>query len=194
MSLATLLLFCLFLFACVGLTGRTAWRLRVQEGAIAAFALVLLALSAFPVALSDDISLSCASLLLFATALRLCRGVPDIVEALLCAVPAGALGWCLYSLVPFYEAGALLAVPAALIPRLLLRRKRTALLAAVTAPLVFGLCRTLEDWYLFDWRALALGGGVQFDAQIAALFLLALLWYLPVRRRVAVPPRPREAA
>lgn len=173
MSLATLLLFCLFLFACVGLTGRTAWRLRVQEGAIAAFALVLLALSAFPIALSDDISLSCASLLLFATALRLCRGVPDIVEALLCAVPAGALGWCLYSLVPFYEAGALLAVPAAL---------------------VFGLCRTLEDWYLFDWRALALGGGVQFDAQIAALFLLALLWYLPVRRRVAVPPRPREAA
>ena len=73
MSLAALLLFCLFLFACVGLTRRTAWRLRVQEGAIAACALLLLALSAFPLALSDAVSVSPASLLLLLIGLYLCR-------------------------------------------------------------------------------------------------------------------------
>lgn len=186
--------FCLFLFACVGLTRRTAWRLRVQEGAIAACALLLLALSAFPLALSDAVSVSPASLLLLLIGLYLCRGWPDIAEALLIAVLSGALGWCLYSLIPAYEAGALIALPAALVPRLLLRRRRTALLCAVAAPLVFGLCRALEDWYLFDWRMLELGGGVQLDAQVAALFLLALLWYVPSRRRTAVQGRPRTAA
>ena len=194
MSLAALLLFCLFLFACVGLTRRTAWRLRVQEVAIAACALLLLALSAFPLALSDAVSVSPASLLLLLIGLYLCRGWPDIAEALLIAVLSGVLGWCLYSLIPAYEAGALIALPAALVPRLLLRRRRTALLCAVAAPLVFGLCRALEDWYLFDWRMLELGGGVQLDAQVAALFLLALLWYVPSRRRTAVQGRPRTAA
>ena len=173
MSLAALLLFCLFLFACVGLTRRTAWRLRVQEGAIAACALLLLALSAFPLALSDAVSVSPASLLLLLIGLYLCRGWPDIAEALLIAVLSGVLGWCLYSLIPAYEAGALIALPAAL---------------------VFGLCRALEDWYLFDWRMLELGGGVQLDAQVAALFLLALLWYVPSRRRTAIQGRPRTAA
>ena len=139
-------------------------------------------------------SVSPASLLLLLIGLYLCRGWPDIAEALLIAVLSGVLGWCLYSLIPAYEAGALIALPAALVPRLLLRRRRTTLLCAVAAPLVFGLCRALEDWYLFDWRMLELGGGVQLDAQVAALFLLALLWYVPSRRRTAVQGRPRTAA
>ena len=56
MRLSTLLLLCLFLFCCTHLTERTAWRLRVQEGSIAALSLLLLALSAFPVQLSASVS------------------------------------------------------------------------------------------------------------------------------------------
>lgn len=183
MRLSTLLLLCLFLFCCTHLTERTAWRLRVQEGSIAALSLLLLALSAFPVQLSASVSLSPASLLLLAVSLRLCRGLPDIVEGLLMALLCGVLGWCVYNLLTVYEMGLLPALPAALLPWLLGGRKRTALLCATAAPLFFGLCRTLEDWYLFDWQVWELGGGVQLDAQMAAICLLALLWYVPLRRR-----------
>lgn len=185
MRLSTLLLLCLFLFCCVRLTARTAWRLRVREGSIAALSLVLLALSAFPVTLSPSVTLSPASVVLLLTALWLCRGMPDIVEGLLMALLSGVLGWCLYNLLTVYEMGMLLALPAALLPWLLGGRKRTALLSAVAAPLFFGLCRTLEDWYLFDWRSLEIGGGIQLDAQMAAIFLLSLLWYVPLGRRRA---------
>lgn len=194
MRLSTLLLVCLFLFACVRLTERTAWRLRIREGTIAALALALLALSAFPVSLSASLSIAPGSIALLLFAIYLCRGLPDIVEALFTALLSGVLGWCLCSIFTVYEMGALLALPAALLPWLLNGRKRTALLAAIAAPLFYGLCRTLEDWYLFDWRIFEIGGGIQLDAQVAAIFLLALLWYIPlgrqpVRGRLSDPSR-----
>ena len=34
-----------------------------------------------------------------------------------------------------------------------------------------------------DLQAISLGGGIQLDAQIAAMFLLAILWYIPHRQR-----------
>ena len=183
MRLSTLLLICLFLFACTHLTAKTAWRLRIQDGHIAALSLALLALGAFPLSLSASVTVNPASAALLVYALLLCRGLPDILEALLTGLLAGLLGWGLCSLIRFYEMGFLLALPAAILPALLQSRKRTALLAATCAPLFYGLFRMLEDWYLFDWRTLAFGGDIQLDAQIAALFLLALLWYLPHGRR-----------
>lgn len=183
MRLSTLLLICLFLFACTRLTAKTAWRLRIQDVHIAALSLALLALGAFPLSLSESVTVNPASAALLLYALCLCRGVPDILEALLTGLLAGLIGWCLCSLIHFYEMGVLLALPAAILPALLQSRKRTALLAAACAPLFYGLFRMLEDWYLFDWRVLEFGGGIQLDAEIAALFLLALLWYLPLGRR-----------
>jgi len=183
MRLSTLLLIIIFVFSCLRLTARTAWRLCINEGTIAAGSLLLLALSAFPVSISEGFSLSPASLLLLVAGLWLCRGAADIFEALLAALLGGLLGWCLNSMTTIYEPGLLIALPSAILPAFFFRRKRTGLLAAIASPLLFGICQTLEEWYLFDLQAISLGGGIQLDAQIAAMFLLAILWYIPHRQR-----------
>ena len=98
MRLSTLLLLCLFLFCCTHLTERTAWRLRVQRAALPRSRCCCWRSPRSRCSCPRRSRLSPASLLLLTVSLRLCRGLPDIVEgllmALLCGVLAGAFTTC----------------------------------------------------------------------------------------------------
>lgn len=180
MRLSTLALLCVFILACTGLMRSTARRLCVAEGSIAALSVLLLAVSAFSPAVSAHISLNLAFCLTLLLGLLLCRGLPDIADALLIAVCTGALGFAVYSMFPnFYEPGFLAGLPAALVSSQLFRRRRTALLSAAAAPLFFSLCVMFEEMYLFDSANLRLGDPVVLDAQMSSILLLFLLWHLP---------------
>ena len=70
-------------------------------------------------------------------------------------------------------------LPAAGLSALLLPKRRSALLAAVSAPVFFAVCVLFEDIYLFDAAALRLANPVAQDMQTMGAALSALLWPLP---------------
>ena len=185
LQLAIVLLLNIVVFCFCGMVDRTAKRLHIQAGSVAAFCTLLLFLSAFTVSVGDKASVSPAGLMLLLVCAMLCQGGPDIVNAVLLAIPAGVSGWLLCRFYPnVYEPGAFIAIPAVLFSYFAFRRKRQALLCAVMAPVIFALCASIEDACLFGMVYISIGSKAVLDAQIAAMIGLSLLWYLPERWRV----------
>lgn len=181
LQLATVLLACIFILTCTGVADHTCMRLRVKRGHLAAWSILMLFLSALPIRIGDG-ALNPAAILLLLTSAMLCRGTPDILLSLLLALLAGIGGWLLVRLFPnAAEPGALLAALPALLAWTILPRRRMALLACAAAPLFSGLGALMEDAILYGFCVPEIGAGTQLDAQITGLFLLSVLWYIPVR-------------
>lgn len=180
MQLSTVLLLSFVAFCFCGMADRTAARLRIWTGSAAAFCTLLLFLSAFTVPIGGKASVSPAGIILLLVCTMLCQGGPDIVNAVLLAIPAGVSGWLFCRFAPnVYEPGALIAIPAALFPYFAFRRKRQALLSAAAAPVVYALCTALEDACLFGIIYIPIGEKMVLDAQITVIAALSFLWYLP---------------
>lgn len=180
MRLSTVLLLCFILLAFCRMTGKTAERLRIKEGSIAAFSVLLLALSAFIIPIGKIVSVHPAGLMLLIVSIMLCEGVPDIILAMLLGVPTGIAAWLCYRFLPTpYEAALVIALPIVPTAYFAMRRKRQALLCVEFAPFVFSICLMAEDFLLFGMTDLAVGSALAFDVQVVNAAVLSLLWYLP---------------
>ncbi len=180
MHLSTVLLIGLFLLCCTHNLDAFARRIPFRTGrAVALFALLLM-ISSFDFELSAGVSLHPASLLLLMLALVPAGREKESYSLLLAAFGAGVLGWLLTRAFPEApEAGALMALPAAVLARVLYRTPRTGLGMVLLSPLMYELCAMLEDWYLFGFASISLGDGLQFDAQMAGMLLYGALLLLP---------------
>ena len=180
LSLSTLVLISIFILDCAGFLRTTARRIEVSEGAVAAATLLTLALSAVQAPLAGIATLNLGFCLALLFGVLLCRSWKDAAETLVVALCAGALGFGVYRLTAdFYEPGLLACLPAAGLSALLLPKRRSALLAAVSAPVFFAVCVLFEDIYLFDAAALRLANPVAQDMQTMGAALSALLWPPP---------------
>lgn len=183
LRLSCVLLLSLFLLCCTGAADRSCKRLRIAPGRLCALSLLLCALLPFSLPLGGDSLLGLAPLLFALLALVLCMNAPGTLPALPLALLCAALGYVLTRLAPdFSEPGLLLALASAPPAYLLLRSRRAALLVVTVAPLLSGLFEAARELYYFSYPLFAFGTPVHLDAQIAGAFLLAALWYLPLRQ------------
>lgn len=187
LQISTVILIGLFILCCTGNMDGILARFRFRTGRIAALSLLLMALSALEYRLGAGFSVYPASLAALTFSILAVRGERDAYSLPLAAFAGGVLGWLLSRAFPnAWEAGALLALPAALLARVLYRGPRTGLCLPLLSPLFYALCVMLEDWYLFGFASLGLGSALQLDAQLCGATLYGLLLLLPDFRRRAV--------
>lgn len=183
MQLSLLLLLCLVVLCCTGNLDRSAKRLTLRPGSVAAVAVLLALLSAFEWEPFSGITLLPAGLLLLGFSIWAARCAADAYTVPLAAFLTGLLSFLLAGAFPdALEPGLLVALPAALLARLFYRNERNAragLLLTLLSPLFYALFVTLSDWYLFGFVRLTLYDAVQFDAAVSGACLYALFCRIP---------------
>lgn len=99
---------------------------------------------------------------------------------LLSALPNAAESGLLLALPSILAAGALFgffpACKASAQERDCAAQASAALLITQCAPLFYGVCVMLEDWFLFDLPLQSVASAIRFDAQMIAFALVTLLW------------------
>lgn len=188
MRLSDLVLTCVFILCCAGLTQRDCARLRISTGSLAAACLLLLALSNIRLPIGVSAHLDPALFAAAGWALFFCRREDRLGACALLSLLCGAAARALMAAFPdAAEMGVLLALPSALAAWTFMREPRRALLVTQLAPLALALLIALENGYLFGSLLLSAGAAARFDAQAFGAVMLAVLWRIRMPKAVSRP-------
>ncbi len=112
------------------------------------------------------------------------------------ALPNAAESGLLLALPSILAAGALFGIisprKASAQERDLAAEASATLLITQCAPLFYGVCVMLEDWFLFDLPLQSVASAIRFDAQTIAFALVTLLWRIASFARADRRPAKRR--
>ncbi len=190
MHLSVVLLICLFILCVTGAARRPLKNLELKDSSWAALSLLLLAANAFHIRPVLEFSLNPAAVLLLIAAgacTRSCTG-GKLLQAIALAAPASM---CMLLITRQYvsaaidlpEPGLVLALICVIFLLPLRSTPQAALFGASLAPFLLGFWEAGLDLYAFGYAIVEIGSPTAFDAQVASMVLLGLLFSLPRRHK-----------
>lgn len=184
MRLSVVLICCLFILCVTRAIEKPLLRLGHNAESWAALTLLLLALNAITFRPMVELSINPASILLCivtaAVALK-CAGFSCLAQAVALAVPSGLCMLAVSRLmasgfINLAEPGLVLALCSVVFMLGLRHSPAAALFGVALAPVLLAVFEAGLDLYAFGYAVIQLGAPLAFDAQLAGLFIIGILF------------------